>query len=231
VWLAPRDEAMSQSRSHATGEEQVTFRGALPGLVFVLVLEATYWLGGSAARAWLLAHAWSWLILFVGIPVAYLLASRQGAGALGYHRRLGLSWYARGFALGALWRLVDVATNHWRLFRLSSQVRPGNLAGSLLGALVVVPLLEETFFRGYLQPGLAARWGPVLAVFIQALLFAFHPLHAVQGWSALPSIFLFGLLAGVLYGYSRSIWSVWGAHGAGNVLPAVVRLAARWWWG
>jgi membrane protease YdiL (CAAX protease family) len=200
----------------------------LPGLAFVLVLEAAYWFGGSTARAWLLAHTWSWLIPFVGIPVAYLLVSRQGAGALGYHRRLGMSWYARGFALGALWRLLDVATNYWQVFRLSS---PGGLAGSLLSALVVVPLLEESFFRGYLQPGLAARWGPVVAVLVQALLFALHPLHAVQGWSALPSIFLFGLLAGLLYGYSRTIWSVWGAHGAGNVLPVVVRWAASWWWG
>jgi membrane protease YdiL (CAAX protease family) len=222
---------MSQSRSHASRQESVTFRGALPGLAFVLVLEATYWFGGSAARAWLLAHTWSWLIPFVGIPVGYLLASRQAFGALGYHRRLGLNWYARGFALGALWRLVDVAANYWWVFRLSSPGRPASLAGTLLSALVVVPLLEETFFRGYLQPGLAARWGPFVAVLVQTLLFAFHPLHAVQGWSALPSIFLFGLLAGFLYGYSQSIWSVWGAHGAGNVLPPMVRWVASWWWG
>jgi membrane protease YdiL (CAAX protease family) len=100
----------------------------------------------------------------------------------------------------------------------------------VLSALVVVPLLEESFFRGYLQADLAARWGPYVAVVVQALLFALHPLHGVQGWSAFPSIFLFGLLAGGLVQISRSIWCAWGAHGAGNILPALVRWTAGRWW-
>jgi hypothetical protein len=59
--------------SHDARDEGIGFWGALPGLLFILALDAANALGGAATRAWLLAHAWLWLGLFVGLPAAYLL--------------------------------------------------------------------------------------------------------------------------------------------------------------
>jgi membrane protease YdiL (CAAX protease family) len=171
------------------------------------------------------------MLLLLAMGLAYLLFTRKPPSALGYRRDRAFTYYMRGLAAGALWRLWSMLTNYYGWW----DALPGPALGlpwaGLLSALVVVPLLEETVFRGYLQAGLEARLGPLLAIAIQALLFALHPAHALQGWRAFPSVFAFGLLAGALYWRAGAIWIVLGAHGLANVLPYIVLEAAGWVYG
>lgn len=72
----------------------------------------------------------------------------------------------------------------------------------LLGGVVIAPLAEEIFFRGFLFAGLRKRHGWKRAALVSAGLFAV--LH-LQPLTFLP-IFLLGLVFAYLYHRSESIW-------------------------
>ncbi len=209
----------------------VSFAGILPGLVLLLGLEAAYWFGGPAVRRWL-TGSWSlWLAALLAISLAYLVVARQPPSALGYRRERAFRLWMRGVAAGALWRAFSMVTHYYGWWEFLPGPALGISWAGLVGALLLIPLLEETFFRGYLQAGLEARLGPAAAILIQALLFALHPAHAAQGWRAFPSIWLYGLLAGGVYWQTRSIWILYGAHGTANLLPQIIYQAGRWLYG
>jgi membrane protease YdiL (CAAX protease family) len=196
-------------------------------LAFIVSLDIAALAGGPPARAFLLRYSVVWTALFLAFPLAHILATRRPLADLGYRRQGALRWYLWGVAGGVLWRLADV------LIGIGFWSRPGldlarlwSEAFWLLNALVIIPLFEETFFRGFLQAGLEARWGPLPAILIQAMLFACHPAHVAQGWSKLPSIALFGVIAGLLFWRTRAQAAAWGAHGAANVLPRLIQIAA-----
>ncbi len=72
----------------------------------------------------------------------------------------------------------------------------------LLGGVIVAPVVEELFFRGFVFAGLRERYGWKRAGLISAGLFAvmhFQPL------AVLP-IFLLGMIFAYLYHHSKSIW-------------------------
>jgi membrane protease YdiL (CAAX protease family) len=204
-------------------EHTVSWRGALAGLIFIVFLDGAYWLGGPATRDLLLRWGLLWSALFLALPLAYALSTRRGLRALGYRPQSALRYYLWGVAAGALWRLADT------LYAAGAGglLGPLELLRTLFDAFILVPLLEETFFRGYLQAGLTARLGPLPAVFIQALLFAGHPYHVAQGLLKLPSIFLFGVIAGLLTWRTRTLAAAWGAHGLANILPALITALAK----
>lgn len=213
------------SESDAAERRGVTFRGVWPGLALVVLLEGAYFFGGPAWKQWLAGSWLTWMLALVALPIGYLVLTRQPPSVLGYRRERAVGLYMRGVAAGALWRLVSML-GHWYGW-WDLQLGPALAhAKWWVHVLVLVPFLEETFFRGYLQAGLERRLGPLLAVLLQALLFALHPAHAAQGIRSFPSILLFGLLAGVLYWRTRSIWIVYGAHGIANLLPSVISAVA-----
>ena len=112
------------------------------------------------------------------------------------------------------------------LAALAGAVAPGEakqaLALRLLGVVVGAGLVlvqagaEEYFFRGWLQPVLAARWGPLFGLVTAALLFA--AAHALMRPLS-PLAFLNDTLAGLAFGLF--------ALRAGG-LPAA--LGAHWGW-
>jgi len=136
----------------------------------------------------------------------------------GYTRDRGLADYGWGMVAGGIWRGLSMAFNLW-----SGWARIGWGVFSWIGALVIIPLVEETFFRGYLGRALRLRVGKWPAILVQGILFALHPGHWAQGYLHLISIFLFGILAGWLMEKRGSIWASWGAHGFANILPEVLR--------
>jgi membrane protease YdiL (CAAX protease family) len=71
--------------------------------------------------------------------------------------------------------------------------------------------VEETLFRGYLQPALALRLGLPLAIVVQALIFDL--MHLNFNPSSLVVKFLFGVIFGVLRGKDGSLLAPAVAHG------------------
>jgi membrane protease YdiL (CAAX protease family) len=158
------------------------------------------------------------LILLATPWLALLIAGRSPA-AFGYHRHrllLNLGW---GAVAGGAWRLASLLLN---IIALGSSLQAERW-WMWISAILWVPFLEETFFRGYLGRSLAALVGIWPGMIIQAVVFTFQPYHLGQGWPGLVGVFGFGLLAGWLMHRRGSIWAAWGAHAFANalVLPLV----------
>ena len=87
----------------------------------------------------------------------------------------------------------------------------------VIGACVLAPLFEETFFRGFLFQGLAswrgALWGAVIS---SALWSAIHLEPAVF----IP-LFIDGLLLAWVFRRNGSLWANIATHAAINVLAVL----------
>lgn len=84
----------------------------------------------------------------------------------------------------------------------------------LAAGVIVAPIVEEIFFRGFVFAGFRDRFGWVAAALISAGFFAvFH----LQPISLLP-IFLMGLVFAYLYHRTNSIWPAVIMHLATNAL-------------
>ena len=80
--------------------------------------------------------------------------------------------------------------------------------------VLLAPLAEETFFRGFLLPVLASRWGFLWGAGLTSLLFGLT--HGTLGM--IVPAFATGMLLAWLYYRTRSLWSCLLAHGAQNAL-------------
>ena len=81
-----------------------------------------------------------------------------------------------------------------------------------LAGIVVAPLVEEIFFRGFLYTGLREKYGWIAAALISSGLFAAVHLQPIT----MPSIFLLGLIFAYLYERTESIWPAVIMHFATN---------------
>ncbi len=166
--------------------------------------------------------------LWTGYVATMVLVSRiRGTGHLAADLRLrlgGLKGLVVGAATGAVCGLVLVPLLYLLLLsvglldqdaldRLSDPAEqlmeraPG--ATFLLLALLVgigAPLVEECFYRGFVQPAAVRRFGAVAGVVGTAAVFAAAHFQMLQ----FPALFLFGLLLGLL------------AHRSGRIGPCVV---------
>ncbi len=85
---------------------------------------------------------------------------------------------------------------------------------AVLVIVTVVPWSEELLFRGFIFPGLTARFGVYTAAAASAAAFALA--HASVG-NAVP-IFVTGLLFAWAYWLTRSIWVPAAAHAGQNLI-------------
>jgi membrane protease YdiL (CAAX protease family) len=86
---------------------------------------------------------------------------------------------------------------------------------------ILIPLIEEFCFRGYIQNTLLNRYSPLVAVGISSLLFtAMH--IGVPHWSILIMIFIFGAAFGVSLILFGSIWIPVIIHSIWNTSMSVI---------
>ena len=106
---------------------------------------------------------------------------------------------------------------------LSSSFSPqGGLGFLIIGISVMAPITEELLFRGIVQGELRKAMPESAAIIIQAILFAAYHIQPVQASYALIP----GVLLGVTYAWSRSIWVPIAMHmlfnALGSLLPILV---------
>jgi membrane protease YdiL (CAAX protease family) len=93
-------------------------------------------------------------------------------------------------------------------------------AVNMLGGGLAAAFIEETFYRGWLQTLAARRWGPRVAVFLAALLFALSHFFVASGWLRFATFFpglVMGLLRwrngsvlpSIIYHAVCNVWAVW----------------------
>jgi membrane protease YdiL (CAAX protease family) len=209
---------MANSLEGGLDQHSLSLSEVLPGLLLILIVDLLTISGFWPDLGWVN----SGLSLFmVSVPWATLLILRKPIACLGYSRAQLLRSFGWGMVAGGIWRVLSLSFNFWwtNLGDRSIQWAP------LVGALVWVPLVEETFFRGYLGRTLSRTIGTWQGNLIQAVLFTLHPVHWSQGALSLMSVLGFGLIAGWLQLRFNSIWSAWGAHAFANLLPLLLIFA------
>lgn len=78
----------------------------------------------------------------------------------------------------------------------------GAPAALLVAGILLAPVVEEIFFRGFLFPGLRERYGWVRAMLLSAAIFAVFHLQ----WVALIPTFLLGCMLAYLRHRTDSLW-------------------------
>jgi membrane protease YdiL (CAAX protease family) len=84
----------------------------------------------------------------------------------------------------------------------------------LLAGIVVAPVVEELFFRGFVFAGLRGRYGWLKAALASSALFAVIHLQPL----AIPPVFIMGTVFAILYQRSGSIWPAILMHLVTNAL-------------
>lgn len=221
---------MNQTHSH------ISFATILPALIFVAGLDALYLAGDWRLRAFIEVNAFLWTILMVLFLLRVLLKNRTSLHELGFRNGLPGAWRSSagllcfgGAIAGIGWRLFDLLAT-CQISHASTKWGQQTTLATFLTGLVLAPLVEETFFRGFLQTGLKDRVGSRWAIGIQAILFAFHPGHLAQDGFHGVLFVLFGLMSGWIYDKTKSIYPLLAAHGVANVLPDLLHLLNEWWW-
>jgi len=205
-----------------------TFTGSIPyGILLIVVVRAsgalsfglTAALGGAFGEPRPLLPAVAGLAAgaIVAVAIVVLAIARASGVTL---RELGWRWDApwRDLALGAAGALACVAVvagvyaAAGQTSALLDEVRGREVARWLLLAIlgVEIAFVEESLFRGYLQPRLMARLGATAGVLATAALFSLSHLRADP--VALASRFAFGLVFGLLCARTRSLSASATAH-------------------
>ena len=90
-------------------------------------------------------------------------------------------------------------------------------------AVVIAPITEEIFYRGFMFGGFAKRWGVPPAALLSGLIFAVA--HIDVG-SIIPFTII-GVVFALVYYRSRNLFSAWGAHVLFNAIAIVGTIADR----
>lgn len=126
---------------------------------------------------------------------------------------LRLAWWSQVFAGGALgiYRSDRPVIRHVLQFTFDCPA-PGALALGVLVTAMMIPLVEEVTFRGYLLTALRTSGRPLAIAGSAALFAVFHPP------SAYLSAFLVALVFGLQYWQSGSLWPPVITHATVNGL-------------
>lgn len=138
--------------------------------------------------------------------------------ALGVAAGLGL-WLAAAAIERATSAVAPAFLGGWTLLRAD------NRAGEMLilaAGILVAPMAEEIFFRGYVLPKWSAARGPLFAAIASSALFAALHLDPV----AYPAIFAVGLALAWLTWRTRSLAPAVVAHAAFNLISLTLMLGS-----
>ncbi|MCS6802748.1 MAG: type II CAAX endopeptidase family protein [Chloroflexota bacterium] len=159
----------------------------------------------------------------LGIALAFA-ARRGGLAALGFRRfppdallaaaGLLLAGLIIQLAYGLALQALGLGQENPQRIDVLVGATPLSLAIALLSGAVITPIAEETFFRGFILPGLVGRLGTAGAVTVSSALFAVaHLVPQVM----LPT-FLLGILLALLRLWSGSLWPPILLHASFNAL-------------
>ncbi len=96
-------------------------------------------------------------------------------------------------------------------------------------AIILAPIFEELFFRGFLQPLLSRTWGAAAGILVTAALFgAMHAPEYSWAWQYAFCV----ALAGVVFGYLRyrtnSLIPCTVMHGCFNAVSVIALAVTKW---
>lgn len=165
------------------------------------------------------------LYLFIGIILVTLIvnkfSNKRPITSLGFHKKSWFLKYIRGVVFGSM--MIAVIVGVAKIFGIisigiNSDVN-WTLIGLMLSGFMIQGMAEEVITRGYLQNTLATRVDFKLALVGQAICFAvLHIANEGVNLMGIGNLFLVGLMFGLLFWYTDSIWFVGGLHSAWNFI-------------
>lgn len=194
----------------------VLIAAAILGAVFVLPFS---WRAGELAP-----QIWSW--------------GPQPRFAVARHLSIGILTWVIAFPLVALINQgLEAVTTSFTDQLPKEQVAVTVVRGATTGQMVLVliavailiPMIEEILFRGFLQSYLKKYMRPLLAVILSATLFSLVHFSRSQSWNnveIVTALFVLGLFLGYLYERQRSLWAPIGLHIGFNTISLIYILFA-----
>jgi len=160
----------------------------------------------------------------LGYGVAFFLAVPRipdpPALRLGFVRPPRVAWYAMVWLTASV-LLISEADNLFKLLvPLPEELRasippppsdPAYRASLALILIVLYPVVEETFFRGLLQPSFVEQFGARRGILLTSL-WSTLPAMLLNPW-AFASAFSMAIVLGVLRHCAHSLWPALGLHG------------------
>ena len=216
---------MSSANRHVSGAIVLVAAVAVCAmLLFVGPVIAEAMLGMVGAPSDPLIDTIFTLVLYGMLLAAALIGAKLcKVDALRLGNRAGIS-AATGFAIGAVG--VSLAAAYAWIAGTASEL-PAQTAIGLLawGTFLVIIQAgsEEVYFRGWLQPFLAERWGTAVAIILSAI--AFSLLHVIGGARSpvtILNLFLGGVLFGLLAARTGGIAAPVAGHIAWNWVEQMV---------
>ncbi|MGK2309714.1 CPBP family intramembrane glutamic endopeptidase [Cutibacterium sp. V947] len=174
---------------------------------------STILLLASFAGVWL--ALWAWMRFVEQRPMS----------CLGFRGHGDDVWI--GLVIAVVILGIDVAVMTASGQATMSWGRPSVMAVVLIVAAIVLFLVqgcaEEAVLRGYLMQSVAAKWGVLAGLAIQAVVFAaLHGANPGTTWVALVNIAGFGLMQGLLVVWRGNLLAAMAFHTAWNWLQGMV---------
>ncbi|MBV9499598.1 MAG: CPBP family intramembrane metalloprotease [Acidobacteriaceae bacterium] len=167
--------------------------------------------------------------LVVYLALKLVLGSRYGKpvfSSLGWKRTrlnlllVGAGGVALAFALSALASLLHTPKVETPFEALTNT--PFSFAFLTITAVLIAPLFEELFFRGFIQPLLCRSLGIVAGIGVTAALFgALHAPEYSDKWQYAFTVLLAGVAFGVMRQWTKSIIPGTVMHGCFNAVSVV----------
>lgn len=166
------------------------------------------------------------LVLFANIAMILLTIlfckgfQKRSLAAMGFTKKNAGKEYLIGMAGGFLFFsvavLIGVVTGALRIEGLSDTLAPGMLLLFFVGYLIQ-GMAEEVLCRGYLMVSVGRRYPMIVAVLLNALVFAgLHGANAGLSPLAFVNLFLFGVFASAYFIRRGSIWGIGAFHSVWN---------------
>lgn len=191
--------------------------------VFAIPADARLYL---SAAALLIGEA----LLLAPVALIVVVKARGSWSAVGFRRfdapagcALPVAYLFLAFCGSAAWGLVIRSMGWDTQAEIISRFKdnPILVALAFSAVSIVAPIAEEVFFRGFLIGGLRGRVGNVGALLISAAIFMLPHLPV----SIYPAIFGLGLLLGLLFLQTGSLWPAIFMHAAFNTFGFLAQFA------
>lgn len=168
------------------------------------------------------------LPLMAGVTLLTLLfrkhVDRKSILSLGFQNLRTCKDIFFGFLLGFIFIssgfIILLLTGYISIDKISPDSR--FLSGSLILCLLI-SWIEELSFRGYILNNLAGIYHPYKALIVSSILFAiFHIPNPGISLLAFTNLFLAGILLGIVYIYTKTIWFALSLHFSWNFFQGPV---------
>jgi uncharacterized protein len=173
-------------------------------------------------------------VLFVIVAALAILKCHSGWSDLGFRPLASKYWWVPlatvfgAFAAVEVYAVIAFAIggdNFLPKSTLGQDILNQNAYAALAGllALVMAPLVEETFFRGFVFGGLLKRFSFVSAALMSGFLFSL----AHGELTTLIPFTAVGFIFATAYWYTGSLWSTITAHFTFNLISFTIAIATR----